>query len=106
MTIALESQIVSSGFDKVSRTCFYTIEKNGERWTVHFPFDELNKKTNKQLRRTHIANALQIAMRGNPDPRPGTKADPAKPVTPQDFANLKGGIWYINPSDGKLYQKP
>jgi hypothetical protein len=49
---------------------------------------------------------LQIAMRGNPDPRPGTKADPAKPVTPQDFANLKGGIWYINPSDGKLYQKP
>lgn len=107
MTIAIESEIVASHFDPLEQVCYYTIQHNGERWTVKIPHSDLEKhKGNKQLRRNHVANALQSAMRGVPDPHFGTQADPHRPQHPQDFANLKSGEWYVNPADGKVFQKP
>lgn len=66
--VALETEVVATRFDKKTRTCFYTIERDGKRWTVQIPMDEFEKhKRNKQLRRNHLANALTNAMRGKPD---------------------------------------
>lgn len=68
MTIHLESQVVASKFDATTQTCFYTIEKDGRRWTASVPLEDLRKhQNNKQARRTHIANALGAAMQGKPD---------------------------------------
>lgn len=107
MTIALDSEIVATRFVPLEQACYYTIQRNGERWTVKIPHADLEKhKGNKQLRRNHVANALQNAMRGPSDPHQGTRADPHRPMTPQDFANLKSGEWYVNPADGKPYEKP
>lgn len=105
--IALETEIVGTRFDKKTRTGYYTIERDGRRWTVAVPVADLDKhKRNKQLRRNHLANALSRAMLGPPDPPAGTKADPHKPATWQDFDKLNAGVWYLNPSDGELQQKP
>lgn len=107
MTIALESELVASHFDPLTRICSYTIQRGGERWTVKIPHADLEKhKGNKQLRRNHVANALQNAMRGAPDPHAGTKADPHKPLTAQAFAAINSGEWYVNPADGQTLQKP
>lgn len=35
----------------------------------------------------------------------GTKDDPAKPKTNEEFASLPSKAWFINPKDGKLMQK-
>lgn len=76
MTIALDSEVVTSRFDPKTRICSYTIQRGADRWTISLSLDELNKhKGNKQLRRNHIATALQNAMRGKPD----EKAPAAKP---------------------------
>ena len=70
MTIALESEVVGSRFDKTTRTCFYTIARDGKRWTAALPIDQLlqikgpNRKT---LIRNHVATALQNVMNGPPD---------------------------------------
>jgi len=109
MTIALDSEVVASRFAPLEQACYYTIQRNGERWTVRVPLADLNKHkgpNHRQLRRVHVGTALQAAMRGQPDPHRGTKDDPHSPASTQDFANLKSGEWYRNPADGKLYQKP
>lgn len=35
----------------------------------------------------------------------GTKTDPARPTTPEQFDSVPSKAWFINPKDGKLYQK-
>lgn len=104
--IALDSEVVSSRYDSKTRTCFYTIFREGKRWTVAIPLEHLDAhKANKQARRNHVGNRLTIAMRNPPDPPTGSKADPFKPATWQDFDNVPKGAWYINPADGVLAQK-
>jgi len=106
MTIHLEEEIVGSRFDPVTRTCHYTIARNGKRWTVAVPIDHLEAhKANKAARRNHLANVLQNAMNGPHDPPSGTKTDPHQPATWQDFDKVPDGHWFINPADGKLTQK-
>lgn len=107
MTIALDSEIVASRYDRNTHVCYYTIERNGERYTVAIPLTSLSvHKGNKQKRRDHVARALENAIHGAPDPHAGTKDDPHKPVTAQDFAKIRSGEWYINPADGRPFQKP
>jgi hypothetical protein len=104
--IALETELVRTSFDPKTRKCYYTIRRNGQHWTVAIPLDDLDKhKANKQKRRNHLANALTVAMRGAPDPALGSKTDPFKPATWQDFDTVPVGAWYVNPADGKLQQK-
>lgn len=68
MTIHLDTEVVSTRFDPVTRTCFYTIERDGKRWTASIPEVELNKHgPNKIARRNMIAMALNNAMMGKPD---------------------------------------
>ena len=105
--IALETEVVSTRYDKRTQTGYYTIERDGKRWTIAVPVADLDKhKKNKQLRRNHLANALVRAMSGPPDPAAGTKQDPFKPSNWDDFDKLKSGAWYVNPADGQLQQKP
>ncbi len=104
--VALESEIVSSRYDATTRMCFYTIARNGQRWTAAVPLDHLDKhKGNRTLRRNHLANVLTNAMRGLPDGPAGTKADPFMPATWQDFDKVPIDMWYFNPSDGQFQQK-
>ena len=70
MTIALESEIVATRFDPLGQACYYTIERDGKRWTVKIPLSDLDKHNgpnHKALRRNYIATALQNAMRAAPD---------------------------------------
>ncbi len=68
MTINPESEIVASRHDPVARVFHYTIERGGRRWTVAIPEDDLNRhKANKQARRNHLGNALNVAMMGKAD---------------------------------------
>lgn len=109
MTIALESEIVSTKYDPLKRICSYTLRRGGEQWTVNVPRDDLDKHkgpTAKQLRRRHVASALMSALQRAPDPHAGTKEDPHKPGTWQTFDQVPSGEWYVNAADGKLYQKP
>lgn len=103
--VALETEVVGSRYDKTTRTCYYTIERNGSRWTVSLPIDQFAKHKSKQLRRNYLANALTTAMRNPPDPPTGAVYDPHKPATWQEFDKLPTGAWYLNPADGKLQQK-
>lgn len=67
-TIHLENEIVATRHDPVTRTSFYTIERNGRRWTVGIPDDDLNRhKSNKAARRLHLAQTLNMAMQGKAD---------------------------------------
>ena len=107
MTLALESEIIASAYDKTKRICSYTLQRGGERWTVNVPRDDLDKhKANKLGRRTHVANALLRAMQSAPDAHAGTPLDPHKPGTWQTFEQVPSGEWYVNAADGKTYQKP
>lgn len=78
MTIHLEGEIVSTQYDATRRVCFYTIEREGKRWTAIVNLDDLNKLgPNKIARRNLIANALTVAMQGKPDdPILSIEADP------------------------------
>lgn len=70
MTIALESEIVANRFDEKERACYYTIERDGKRWTVKVPVADLDQHkgpNHKALRRNYLATALQNAMNGPPD---------------------------------------
>lgn len=105
--IALDSEVVASRYDPKTRTCFYTIERDGKRWTASVPLDHLETyKGNRQKRRDHVGRCLEQAMRGAPDLPAGTQRDPFRPQTAPDFAALKPGAWYVNPADGKTLQKP
>jgi hypothetical protein len=107
MTIALESEIVMTAYDGKTRTCTYTIQRDGKRWTVKVPLAHLEAhKGHKPKRRHHVAKLLQGAMQGQHDQPAGIYTDPCRPQTAQDFANLKAGAWYLNPADDGLYQKP
>lgn len=71
MTIALDSEIVATRFDTATRTCFYTIARNGKQWTVGIHLDQLEKHgplpKSRQQRRVTLANALMVAMQGPAD---------------------------------------
>lgn len=68
MAIHLEGQLVSSGFDEVSKTCSYTFEHEGKRWTVRVPLHELEKHgANAQRRRGHVTQLVTTAMQGPHD---------------------------------------
>lgn len=80
MTIALESEIVGSAYDPATKTCTYTIERNGKRWTAAVPLHHLtaHKGGNaKMLRRNHVARVLETRINGEPDPLP---PEPEPPV--------------------------
>jgi len=67
-TINLDTEIVGTCFDPVSRKCSYTIARDGRRWTVYIHIDELNRHGgNKKLRRDHLGKLLMDAMRGKAD---------------------------------------
>ena len=71
MSVNLDSEVVATAFDPATRTCSYTIERDGKRWTVPIPLHQLEQHGNtvsgQQSRRTHLANLLEAAMRGKPD---------------------------------------
>lgn len=76
MIIALESEIVATRYDPQTRTCFYTLERDGKRWTAAIPlthFEQMghsvgtNHPPSKQQRRDHVATTLVNAMRGPAD---------------------------------------
>lgn len=68
MTIHLDTEVVSSRFDTVTQTCFYTIERDGQRWTASIPMADLNKHgANKIAKRNYLATVLNNAMQGEPD---------------------------------------
>lgn len=107
MTIALDTEIVATRFDPKSRTCFYTIERGGKRWTATVPIDHLQAhKGNKQARRNHLAKVLEQAMAGQPDPPQGTPADPHRPSTWDEFDKVPHGENFLNPADHIVHPKP
>lgn len=66
--INLDTEIVATGHDPITRTHFYTIERGGRRWTVKIHDDHLSRHgANKQARRNHLGNLLTEAMRGKAD---------------------------------------
>lgn len=68
MTIHLDTEIVATHFDQVTQTCFYTIERDGKRWTASVPLADLNKlAANKTAKHALVANKLNVAMLGAPD---------------------------------------
>lgn len=67
MTIHLESHVIASHFDKTTRTCNYTIERGGQRYTASVHIDDLSKQPNKMAKRMFLANALEAATQGAPD---------------------------------------
>lgn len=78
MTIALETEVIASSYDKRTRVHSYTIERLGRQWTVSIPESEFQKHgvlvgaqagVNKLRRRVHLASALSDAMQGPPDAR-------------------------------------
>lgn len=66
MTISLETEIVATRHDPATRTSFYTIERDGRRWTVSIHEDEFTRlpKGNRQARRDYLGKALANAMSG------------------------------------------
>jgi hypothetical protein len=53
----------------VTQTCSYTIERDGQRWTAKIPLADFTKLgPNKVARHNLIANALNSAMQGRPNP--------------------------------------
>jgi hypothetical protein len=71
MTISLDTEIVGTSFDPVTRICTYTIERDGRRWTAQIPIDHLEVhgpgQIGDQKRQMHLANVLTEKMRGPHD---------------------------------------
>jgi hypothetical protein len=68
---------VRSRHDIPTGYCFYTIESAGAKWTVSIPLADLNRHGEDiQARRDHLTNALEIAMRGEPDKPPDSPKIP------------------------------
>lgn len=66
--INLDTEIVATRYDAASRTCYYTIARDGKRWTAAVPLDHLNiHGAAKPARQQHLARALMTAMQGPPD---------------------------------------
>jgi hypothetical protein len=74
MTISLDTEIVASSYNPITRICTYTIERDGRRWTAEVHIDHLEAHGHGPIgakkRQTHIANALTSAMRGPHDRQP------------------------------------
>lgn len=70
-TINIDTEIVGTRYDPAMRMNYYTIARDGRRWTAAIHTDHLAvHKGNLEQRRTHLANALMEAMRGPPDALP------------------------------------
>jgi hypothetical protein len=68
MTINLDTEIVETRHDPVSRMNSYVLERGGRRWTVHIHLNDLDRHgANKLARRNHLGNLLQQAMLGKAD---------------------------------------
>lgn len=71
MTIALDTEIVATSHDPANGDCYYTIERNGKRWTAKVHVDKFNQigttPASLMQRRQHLAQALEQAMMGPPD---------------------------------------
>lgn len=67
MTIHLDTEIVATRHDPVSRANFYTVERNGRRWTVEIHMDEFNRCALKEQKRNLLGNRLAEAMLGKAD---------------------------------------
>jgi hypothetical protein len=83
--INLETELVGSSYNPSTRVCTYTIERDGSRWTVGVPLQNLNayKTANhKALRRQHVARVLHTAMQGAPNGN-------TPPETPIEPANVR-----------------
>jgi hypothetical protein len=66
--INLDNEIVATRYDGATRTCYYTIARDGKRWTAAVPLDHLEiHGPAKANRREHLARALMTAMAGPPD---------------------------------------
>lgn len=63
--INLDTEIVGSRYDPITRMCSYTVARDGRKWTVSVHSDDLNR--HKQNRRNHLGHLLQQAMRGKAD---------------------------------------
>ena len=70
MAINLDTEVASS-FDPVTRVCTYTIERNGQSWTVQIPLVDLERHGalpgSIKKRREHLARLLEAKMNGPPD---------------------------------------
>ena len=65
MTLSPETEIVSTQFDEQARICHYTVAREGKRWTVSIPIDELHKLgANHRARRMFLANKVAAAVAG------------------------------------------
>ena len=71
MTIHLAGEVVASRYDAQTRQCFYTIERDGKRWTISQHVGQLDQHgkgpQSKSLRQMHIARLLTGAMAGPHD---------------------------------------
>lgn len=71
MTINLDTEIVATRYEPKTGDCFYTIERDGKRWTAQVHVDAFTQygaiQPSVQQRRDYLANALEQAMRGPPD---------------------------------------
>lgn len=68
MTINLDTEIIATSHDPVTRMHSYTMERGGRRWTVSVHDDEFSRcGSNKQARRNLLGNRLQEVMRGKAD---------------------------------------
>lgn len=70
MTVALDTEVVSSRRDP-NGDCFYTIARNGKRWTAKVHESEFSKAgtgpASIAQRRAILARALEAAMMGPAD---------------------------------------
>lgn len=89
MTVALESEIVATAYDAATGNCYYTIERDGKRWTTFVHQDDfqmigLSQATIRQ-RRDMLAQKLEAVVRGPPDPvaEPGERAGPWSDPMPE-----------------------
>ncbi len=66
MTLCLETEIVATRFDPATRMSYYTIARNGNRWTVGIHDNDWARVAKSQAR-NYLAKALEDAMRGPAD---------------------------------------
>lgn len=67
-TINIDTEVVASRYDPVTRINFYTIGRGGRYWTVQIHSNDLdNHGPNAEARRAHLGNVLNQAMQGKAD---------------------------------------
>lgn len=69
--IAMDHEIVGTGYDDARRMCSYTVSRGGRQWTIEIALDDLNKhgfaSGHKTKRQNHVAGKLHEAMQGPSD---------------------------------------